>query len=110
MRWLRALWLRFRRYRPVRVEEAVSRLRPRRLYLVGDGDDPWCAAMRCPCGCREGLYLSLLPDDRPRWMFTEHDDGTVSLYPSVRRVRGCRSHFILRRGKVRWCPEEVLEN
>jgi hypothetical protein len=25
------------------------------------------------------------------------------LYPSVWRKGGCRSHFIMRKGRIRWC-------
>lgn len=103
MKWLKALWRRLRGYRSERVSELSNRLRSRRVYLLGEGAVPWCAAMLCPCGCREILHLSLLPDDRPRWACTEHDDGTVSLHPSVCRVRGCRSHFVLQRGEILWC-------
>ncbi len=109
MRWLRTWWLRFRRYTPVRVEEISSPLKRRRVYLLGDVEEPWCAAVLCPCGCRKEIYLSLIPDDRPSWRFTEHEDGTVSLHPSVWRVRGCRSHFVLRRGEIHWCPEASSE-
>ncbi len=106
MKWLRALWRRFRRYRSMRIGEAPSLPRSRRVYLVEDDGDPWCAVMLCPCGCRETIYLSLLPEDRPSWVFTEHLNDTISLHPSVWRVRGCRSHFILRYGEIRWCDED----
>ncbi|WP_236819161.1 DUF6527 family protein [Alicyclobacillus ferrooxydans] len=59
--------------------------------------------MLCPCGCGEVLHMSLHPDGRPRWELTRHPDGTVSLSPSVWRKVGCRSHFFLERGRVRWC-------
>ena len=80
---------------PDQVESGV-------LYLVGEGPHLWFAAFLCPCGCGEAIQLSLSPDSRPRWGVEEHSDGTVSLSPSVWRVRGCRSHFFLRRGHIAW--------
>jgi hypothetical protein len=59
--------------------------------------------MLCPCGCGETLHMSLLPDSHPKWKLLRHDDGTVSLHPSVWRTKGCRSHFFLRNGMIVWC-------
>lgn len=72
------------------------------IYLVGE-DVPWSATMRCPCGCGATIQLSLLPDDSPSWRAEEHADGTVTLWPSVWRSKGCRSHFFVRRGRILWC-------
>lgn len=78
-------------------------LLPGSLYLVGALADPWCAMLRCPCGCRETLHLDLLPEVRPRWDVRLSPAGRASLTPSVHRARGCRSHFFLREGRVDWC-------
>jgi Family of unknown function (DUF6527) len=48
------------------------------------------------------LYLNLTPNSRPRWNLTQHDDDTVTLYPSVSRSVGCKSHFLLQRGLIKW--------
>ncbi len=106
-KWWDALrsWLR-RRPAPlkaVRVEELPEELDGKTLYTVGEAEHLWFAAMVCPCGCGETLYMNLLPDERPRWELTEHSDGTASLTPSVWRVKGCRSHFWLRHGMIEWC-------
>lgn len=87
----------------VRVDELPEDPEPRRLYLIGDaGEDPWQAAMICPCGCGSTLRLSLVPGDRPRWSAKSGQDDLASLWPSVARVRGCSAHFILSAGRVRW--------
>ena len=52
---------------------------------------------------RVQIELNLLPQVRPCWSAEEHQDHTVTLTPSVWRQSGCRSHFILRRGRVSWC-------
>ncbi|WP_342427499.1 DUF6527 family protein [Rhizobium leucaenae] len=46
--------------------------------------------------------MNLLPDERPCWKITCHDDGTASLHPSVWRKKDCGVHFWLRRGRVHW--------
>jgi hypothetical protein len=98
-------WLR-RRPTPIksiRVEELPDELDGRTLYVVGEAAYLWFTAMACPCGCGEILYMSLLSVERPHWKLIEHPDGTASLSPSVWRVKGCCSHFWLRRGMVEWC-------
>lgn len=74
---------------------------PRHVYLVGERQ-PWCATFICPCGCKEVIALSLIKDDRPRWRAREHPNGTVSLSPSIWRMKGCRSHFFINHGRVIW--------
>lgn len=86
-----------------KVEELPERLDSRFVYIVGEGDHRWFAAMLCPCSCGETVYMNLTPDSKPLWELTEHDDRTVSLHPSIWRTKGCRSHFFLRRGVVVWC-------
>lgn len=114
-RWWEALrgriqvWLR-RRPAPIkilRVEKLPEELDGKILYVVGEAEYLWFAAMVCPCGCGETLHMSLLPDERPRWKLIEHQDETASLTPSVWRVKGCRSHFWLRRGMVEWCSKDA---
>jgi Family of unknown function (DUF6527) len=90
-------------YRSVRAEDLPDRLSPLRVYLAGEGDNLWAAAMVCPCGCGEVIELNLLTQARPCWSVQEHGDGTVSLVPSVWRQKGCKSHFVLRHGRINWC-------
>lgn len=86
----------------VTTEDQPDLLDPTHIYLIGDGPKPWSASFICPCGCRETISLSLIPNDRPRWRATTHADGTLTLSPSVWRIRGCKSHFVVRRGKIFW--------
>jgi hypothetical protein len=86
----------------IRVEELPNRLNTNNLYLVGEGDHLWFAAMICPCGCRQILYMGLMPDQRPRWTVSVHRNNSVSLHPSVWRKIGCKSHFWLKHGRIIW--------
>src|ERR1051325_245850 len=106
--WLKRLWAwllgRFtgRVYRSVRVTDAPDRLAKNIVYIVGEDGYDWAAGMGCPGGCGGTLEMNLLPDTEPVWRVTEHGDGTVSLHPSVWLKMGCRCHFVLRQGRVRW--------
>jgi hypothetical protein len=97
-------------YRSVRVEEMPDTVKPLTVYLCGEGEHLWAAAMLCPCGCKEVIQLNLLKQARPRWSVQEHKDGSVSLMPSVWRQKGCRSHFFVRQGRIDWCRAYSGEN
>jgi hypothetical protein len=79
-----------------------KRLRRKRLYVLTEGGTPWQASMICPCGCGATLEMNLLPDERPRWTFAQDGKRRATLKPSVWRKVGCKSHFVLRNGVVRW--------
>jgi len=89
------------------IEELPDNLDPGTIYVAGENGHLWFAAMICPCGCGETLYMSLQQDRRPCWRLSEDRDGSVTLHPSVWRQVGCRSHFFLRRGQVEWCDVTV---
>lgn len=86
----------------VLVSTAPSVLRGDTVYLLTEDNDPWTVLMRCPCGCSEVLFMSLI-EGSPRWTHELHSNGTVSLRPSIWRTTGCKSHFFLRKGFVSWC-------
>lgn len=117
-RWWDALriwfsgWLRRDRasIKVARVEELPDELDRNILYAAGQAEYLWFAAMVCPCGCGETLYMSLQQDERPHWNLTEHLDQTASLTPSIWRVKGCRSHFWLRKGVIEWCPNDTTQS
>ena len=84
------------------VDDVPDNLDPDRVYLVGDASLPWSATLLCPCGCGAIIQLSLVEHDTPSWRAKRHFWGSVSLYPSIWRKRGCRSHFFVRRGRIVW--------
>lgn len=84
------------------VEESPDEIERGFVYLVGAREAPWCAVMVCPCGCGAQIDLSLIKRDRPHWRAKVHWNTTVSLHPSIWRVRGCKSHFFVRRGRINW--------
>ena len=100
--WRNFLERRRKRFGIVVTDDLPEIIPPRVLVLMGEADAPWQAAMLCPCKCGEVIRLSLVEHDKPRWSARVDDDGLPTLTPSVWRVRGCRSHFILTNGRVRW--------
>ena len=111
-RWLRRHWLSWFQWsahskepfiRYYEVDELPNKLENHLLYVVGEGRHRWYAAMICPCGCGETLHMGLLEDARPRWRAVRQNTGTATLLPSVNRKVGCRAHFFLEHGKIRWC-------
>lgn len=82
----------------------LPRLLPKRtlVHLTIKGRD-WMAGMRCPCGCGDTIELMLLAGTTPRWDLCIDRRGRPTLYPSVHRTAGCRSHFWVRAGRITWC-------
>jgi len=109
-RWLaRLLWdVRHAspRFKAKHVENLPVRLMHDTVYVVGDEECVWVAAMLCPCGCSELIQLSLATDACPSWTVTLDGQGIPTLLPSVWRTAGCKSHFILYRGHVFWCRDD----
>lgn len=112
--FIQSLWARLTRrqqeclYRYVFIDDVPETLADYTVYLVGMRESPWLAAFHCPCGCGAELLLNLLPTERPCWSMVQSQKGTASLHPSVWRQVGCRSHFILREGRIQWCLDRHL--
>lgn len=106
-RWFRLILDPRRTYGHTFVEDPPDELSDAVVYLVGD--DPttlWSAQFKCPCACGETIALSLIPRDDPSWKATVTRQGKITLYPSVWRIKGCRSHFFIRDGRVLWAIED----
>jgi len=110
MNWIETLWRKLahlvgkpRPFKTIQVEDMPGSVEREALYLIGEDEMFWFAAMQCPCGCRAKIQLSLLPDDKPKWSAEVHANNTVSLHPSVWRKVGCKSHFWFKHGRVHWC-------
>ncbi|MFL9977642.1 DUF6527 family protein [Paraburkholderia graminis] len=92
-----------RRLRVIAGDSLPARLPWRRVVLARDGDENWCVGFRCPCGCRRRIELLLIEEAKPHWTLLSHVADPVTLSPSVWLAEGCRSHFFLRDGQIRWC-------
>ncbi|MCA8063628.1 hypothetical protein LGM56_14900 [Burkholderia sp. AU38729] len=91
------------RYTVVVVDDLPDSLQAHKVYAVGENGQCWLAALRCPCGCGDTIQLPMIAEQRPRWTMTRKGTRLPSLSPSVDRTVGCRSHFWLKLGVIRWC-------
>jgi hypothetical protein len=89
------------RYRVAYVPEEPDHFEPWTVYALGEDGHLWALAFACPCGCGASVALNLLPDDEPCWSF-EDESGVPTIRPSVERHTGCRSHYFITRGQLRW--------
>ncbi|WP_271627860.1 DUF6527 family protein [Bradyrhizobium sp. CCBAU 11445] len=85
------------------VAERPMHLRRNVLYVTSGAEGPAFGFLRCPCGCGETLHLRFFGARHPRWRLSTDRKQIVTLAPSVSRQTGCKSHFVLRKGKIHWC-------
>ena len=57
--------------------------------------------MRCPDGCGEAITLNLDPRTDKAWRIYKSKKG-LTLFPSVWRDTGCKSHFVLWNDVISW--------
>lgn len=93
----------YAKYRVIRCTDLPDKPSDEKLYIVGEEGVYWLAAMKCPCGCGDLIQLSLSENSHPRWRLAG-TDTQPTLFPSINRTVGCKSHFHLRNGSVLWCP------
>jgi hypothetical protein len=90
-------------YRTQKLEgDLPAKLYSKTIYVVEEDGYLEHVVMVCPCGCGQLLYMNLIPDERPCWRVIDHENGTISLWPSVWRQKGCHAHFWFRHGQVFW--------
>lgn len=70
------------------------------VYVEGDCKKYWMAAFICPCGCNDVIYLNLMKKVKPYWSIKFHSKDKISISPSIRRITGCKCHFIICKGRV----------
>ncbi len=89
--------------------EAAERVpNPGDCVVVERSDVQRQLVLRCPDGCGEILPINLDRRAGPAWRFF-NKDHRASLFPSIDRPTGCRSHFILSRGRIIWCDSRRWE-
>lgn len=76
-----------------------------RLVVVRDGPVEKWICLRCPCGCGEKILLNLSANKSPRWRVSVDWLRRPTAEPSVLQVRGCRSHFWIKGGRIDWCAD-----
>lgn len=56
--------------------------------------------LACPCGCGEEFPINLDSRAGPAWRLYGNPDKGISVFPSVWRDSGCRSHYVIWRGTI----------
>jgi len=82
-------------------KEEPDQIQDKLIYIVGERPYYWMMTFKCPCGCNEVISLNILKTARPRWKFIVRW-GKISIYPSIWRKVGCKSHFHVRKGRIQW--------
>lgn len=72
------------------------------IYVVGEKRFVKWAYMRCPCGCNDSIMLSLDKNNFPSWSVKQDKLGRATISPSINKMDGCRSHFLIKKGKLIW--------
>ena len=91
----------FTHFRVKILDDIPDKIKEHSIYVIGKGD-PWLLIFLCPCGCGEELRLNMMEEEQPCWTL-KNEGKRFDLFPSVNRVKGCRSHFWIKQGKVVWC-------
>ena len=104
--WLvNRFWENKPQYRTQWVEDLPDDLQKNTIYIIGGRAYPYYAAVTCPRKhCKQIIHLEISGQFRKRWRVTEHEDGSLTLSPSVYVNKlPCRCHYWLRQGRVVWC-------
>lgn len=108
MKWLKDAFMSFfsheKRYKLISLEDLPENNNFKRevVYWIGENQNKWSAAFMCPCGCKEIIYLNLLPKGSPCWKIIVKSNRDFSISPSINRNKGCKSHFFINDNKVVW--------
>jgi hypothetical protein len=92
---------------PLRLRGTVASRGAASALLQTPGDavivergDPRLLVLACPCGCGEVYPVNLDPRSGPAWRLYRRKNVGLSVFPSVWRDTGCRSHYIIWRGEI----------
>lgn len=67
---------------------------PGDAVLIQRGMPRWLL-LRCPCGCGEDIPINLDYRAGKAWRLYRGPTSGVTLFPSIWRDTGCRSHFVI---------------
>ncbi|MDO9399674.1 MAG: DUF6527 family protein [bacterium] len=84
-----------------RLENEPEFYKNKTIYIISEEEFEWVIMFKCPCGCNEKIKLNLLESSKPKWTYFIKDKN-ISIFPSVERVNGCKSHFIVNKGYIEW--------
>jgi hypothetical protein len=77
------------------------------IYVVGEKRFVKWAYLKCPCGCNESIMLSLNKTNYPSWSVKQDKLGRATISPSINKLDGCKSHFLIKKGKLIWARDAI---
>ena len=89
----------------VQLPPSNDRIAKGDFFVVASDQHKKWALFKCPCGCGRVITLGLSARRKPHWVVTLGSGKFPTLYPSVRQLDGCLSHFWLKDGTVYWCRD-----
>jgi len=101
-RFIARLFDKERLYKSEYVSDVPKKPEPYKVYILGGMKNPFLSVLQCPCGCGESLHLNLMTSRDPCWELYIGANASATFKPSLWKKTGCRSHFHLVEGKVRW--------
>lgn len=72
------------------------------VYVVGGKKYMKWAYLKCPCGCNDSIMLSLNKNSFPSWSIKRDKFGRATIHPSINKLEGCKSHFLIKKGRLIW--------
>jgi hypothetical protein len=82
-----------------RVGAAALLQEPGDAVLISRGEPRWLL-LRCPCGCGEEIPVNLDARAGKAWRLYRGASSGLTLFPSVWRDTGCKSHFVVWRDRI----------
>jgi len=83
----------------------ANELRAGEIVIVGTPELKKWACFPCPDECGEMVALNLSKSRRPRWTVETDWLSRVTIHPSIHELKGCHSHYWVKRGRVVWCND-----
>ncbi|MBL1320845.1 MAG: hypothetical protein COA63_007255 [Methylophaga sp.] len=90
-----------KKYKVVQAEDEPIFVTAKTVYMIGENGFYVYALLMCPCGCKNKIYLNLIPGSKPTWKISV-EGKTLTISPSIWGKSGCKSHFFIRLGEIVW--------
>jgi hypothetical protein len=94
--------------RIVELHPSPEEIKQGQAFIVGNTKIRKWICFQCPDGCGEMIHLSLISTTTPHWSISVDWLGQPTVFPSVRKLDGCKSHFWIKTGKIDWCNDSGI--
>lgn len=90
------------------VEDLPNSKQDNTVYIVGNTASYWMLAFKCPCRCNATIHLNLIEEVKPNWSFSMKNGESITIFPSIWRTQGCKSHFSIVSGMIHWYNKRIF--